>query len=185
MKKILFILVVCLAVGAVSAQEEEVPLPKSLAYKQYKKNGEKRKFDFIAGGYFGLQIGNLTSIDVSPHFGICPVDFLCIGIGGTYMFANYHDSYYAINTQSHIFGGNAYIEGYIWDRLVIHAEYEFLSFPQQDKTRLNSHALLVGAGYQQQITEMIYIYGHILFPAYSTEKVYPLANYRLGINVKF
>lgn len=183
MKKfLLFGLLLCM-LGAGIAQEEDVPLPKSLQSYKPRTDKAERQISFVAGGYVGAQFGTVTSVEASPHFGICPVDFLCIGVGGTYMYMrveDYYDTY-----QTHVFGFNGFLEGYAWDKLVLHAEYEFLSFPWRDDARLNSHALLAGPGYQQKVSDKVYIYGLILFPVLTTEDVYSIPVIRIGFNVKF
>lgn len=184
MKKIIWFIAILLSFSVLYAQEE-VPLPKSLQTRQAKHDNKERTFDFLVGGYVGAQFGSITAIEVSPHFGICPVDFLCVGIGGTYIYMYINDNYYSDDEQTHVFGGNAFVEGYVWDKLILHAEYEYLSFPINNGARLDSHALLAGPGYQQGVTDKLYVYGVLLFPVVKTENVYSIPVVRLGVNFRF
>ncbi|MBO4232207.1 MAG: hypothetical protein J5862_03095, partial [Bacteroidales bacterium] len=92
MKRIILIMI-CLALATACAwaqedvETEAVPLPKSLRQGvNVKKNEAERKVKFLVGGYFGFSIGHNTSVEVSPHFGIMPIKYLAIGIGGTYIY---------------------------------------------------------------------------------------------------
>jgi hypothetical protein len=174
--------------GNLAAQNiDDVPLPKSL------KSGGKadapdkdRKVKFVVGGYLGFGVGySVLNLHVSPHVGICPgIDFLCIGVGGTYQLTYYRDPN-GYKSFSHVFGFNAFVEGYIWDRLVLHGEYEWLSFPGGTDGRFTSNAVLLGPGYKQNITDKLSVYTHLLFPAYDPENVYPIIDIRVGVNYKF
>lgn len=184
MKKTLSLL--CLLIlcwGAIKAQNNDnIPLPKSFQEKQ--STSREAKVHFLAGGYFGFQIGGNTAVEVNPHIGILPWDFLCVGIGGTYMFS-YTNSYLG-EQKSHVFGANGFIEGLIWkQRIIAHVEYEYLNFPSYDDTRLHSHGILIGPGYNQFISDKISCYVLFLFPVWSTMDVYSIPIIRLGINVKF
>ena len=84
-----------------------------------------------------------------------------------------------------IFGARAFIEGYIWKRLVLHAEYEWLSFPGGVEGRDNTNGVLVGAGYKQDITDHWSMYGLFLFPVYDELNVYSIMEIKVGVNYKF
>lgn len=175
---------------------DNVPLPKSLrtiTTSRTTKNGEvkERKIKINTGGYFGLQLGTNIAIDLSPRIGFYPFKNMCIGIGGTYMFMSQKSYGERINT--HIFGGNAFVEGYFWDKLVLHASYEFTNYPRvyaisgSNETyteRVNTQALLLGGGYQQRISNMVSLYGLILFDVLNdTYSFYSNPQIRVGVNV--
>ena len=86
---------------------------------------------------------------------------------------------------THIFGARAFIEGYAWDRLIIHAEYEWLSFPGGVEGRQNTNGVLVGAGYKQKLSDHFSVYGLFLFPVYDELNVYSIMEIKVGVNYKF
>lgn len=170
------------------AQEEtDVPLPKSLQNTKSIKNPD-RKIKFLTGGTFGFQIGNYTAIELSPKFGFYPCEYLSLGITGTYMFMR--DRYY--NYNSHTFGGGVFVEGYLWQRLILHAEYEYLNFEVTDynslgqlvQTRVGNHGVLLGPGYRQIISDRISLYFLVLFCVYQGNySPYAIPNYKVGITI--
>ncbi|MEG2070119.1 MAG: hypothetical protein RR034_01945 [Bacteroidales bacterium] len=186
MKRIWMIMVIILASLQFSiAQYEDVPLPKSLKAITPREEKSDRKIKFLAGGNFGLQFGNYTAVEISPQFGIYPVDWLLVGVGGTYMFS--WDSYYKI--PCHTFGFNAYLQGYIWKRLILHVGYEYLNYPifyvDKTMTRHDLHSVVVGAGYRQYVTDRVSVYGLLLFNVYQSSDYYtrdfvPIV--RFGVN---
>lgn len=182
-KNLLFIVLFLCSWGFLNAQNNDnVPLPKSLQGKQ--PANKERKVNLTVGGYFGFQVGTYTCIEVSPHIGVKPWDFLCVGVGGTYMFS-YMKTGYSTGTSAHVFGANAFVEGYIWkQRIIAHAEYEFLSYPNTADSRLNCHAVLIGPGYNQMISDKVYAYALILFPVVTTVDIYSIPVVRIGVNVK-
>ncbi|MBO4645000.1 MAG: hypothetical protein J5642_00610 [Bacteroidales bacterium] len=197
MKKILlFILISLFAMPLWSQGTETVPLPKSLQpYKPRDKAMEnERKIKFLVGGSVGFGVGaNNLNFEIAPHFGIFPViDFLCFGIGGDYRLNFYRDYYSGTKTFVHTYGFNGFVEGYIWDRLILHASYEWLSIPTSAynaSDRYYSNAILVGPGYKQAISDKLSLYGLILFPIELNEEkyvqVYSILDIRVGINYKF
>lgn len=193
MKKIYLLLWVslftCSSFSLLCQEEEPLPLPKSL--QQNRLFSDKRP-TFLVGGNVGFQFGNYTFIDVSPHVGIYPFDFLCIGVGASYMYMRYN--YYKQYNDSHIYGVKAFIEGYIWRLLVLHAEYEYINYKlnfynmQTGKLtkseRVGTHAFLVGPGYKQPVTNKISLYCLLLFNLYEDNYSFfsnPVV--RVGINV--
>ena len=198
MKRIILIMI-CLALATACAwaqedvETEAVPLPKSLRQGvNVKKNEAERKVKFLVGGYFGFSIGHNTSVEVSPHFGIMPIKYIAIGIGGTYIYNSYK-TYYGIRDKYHIFGASAFVEGYLWNYLVLHASYEYLTYtlPIVDPNtnivtseRVGTHAVLIGPGYKQDITDKINIYSHILFNLNNDQySLYSIPIFRIGVNV--
>lgn len=189
MKKIIGLFLLILCCSAVVAQSEDVPLPKNLQVKapkdQQGQQKAERKMKFVAGGTIGFGVNRSElNLKLAPHFGICPgIDFLCIGVGGTYYLNYYKDPFSGLKQFTHIYGFGGFVEGYVWDRLVLHAEYEWLRFPALDET---SHGVLLGPGYKQNVSDMVSVYGHILFPVYETlNGVYGVVEMRVGVNVTF
>ena len=200
MKKIVTILTLFLFCLGVSAQEN-VPLPKSLRSNITQSKADTnsmRKVKFVVGGNIGFQISNnVLDMQISPHFGVQPgVDWLCFGIGGTYQLTYYKDRITAIKGFQHIFGGNVFVEGYIWQKLVLHAEYELLSFPANYafatdplfigvNERPSAHGILLGPGYKQDINKNLSIYSIFLFSVYDPQNVRGIMDIRVGVNYKF
>ena len=202
MKKIATILLLFLVTFSLAAQEA-VPLPRSLrpnsgSSQNAARDTSNRKLQFIVGGNVGFQISNnVLDMQVSPHIGILPgVDWLCFGIGGTYQLTYYKNPITAVKSLQHIFGGNVFLEGYVWQRLVLHAEYELLSFSSNyafatdplfvgKHERPAAHGVLLGPGYKQDIGTDVSIYTLFLFSVYDPQNVRGIMDIRVGVNYKF
>ena len=191
MKKLLCVFGLLFCLSFIYAQtDEDIPLPKSLQTGRAANNID-RKVKFMVGGSFGFQIGNYIAIEVSPKVGIYATDFLALGITGTYMFMR--DRYWGIN--SHTYGGGAFVEGYLWKRLILHASYEYLNFDavfqdlntgQLYTERVGNHGVLIGPGYRQQIGERVHLFMMILFCVYQSQKdlkPYSIPVYKAGVTV--
>lgn len=201
MKKIATLLILFLFSFGLVAQNN-VPIPKSLlaGTKSSQKGPDttNRKLRFIVGGNVGFQIAsNVLDMQISPHIGILPgVDFLCFGIGGFYQLTYYKDPYTGLRTFQHIVGGNVFIEGYVWQRLILHAEYELMSFPSNYvfstepffmgvNERPTAHGILLGPGYKQDIGTDASVYTVFLFSVYDPQNVRGIMDIRVGFNYKF
>lgn len=108
---------------------------------------------------FGLQIGSITNIEISPAIGYEPLKNLFTGIGVSYIY--YRNNYYQPVYQNHIFGGSAYIRYQVFDRFLIQAEYQLLNYSgYEDLTgdwkRKTAPGYLVGAGYRQWFNNKMY-----------------------------
>lgn len=201
MKKIVSILILFFVSFSLVAQQP-IPLPRSLRSiaKSTPKNTRDtsdRKVRFVVGGNIGFQVSNnILDMQLSPHFGVMPVvDWLCVGIGGTYQLTYYKDIY-GVKSFQHIFGGNVFIEGYVWQRLVLHAEYELMSFPESYvfttdplfvgvNGRPTSHGILMGPGYKQDINSNLSVYSLFLFSVYDPQNIRGIMDIRVGVNYKF
>ena len=192
MKRLLCVFGLLFCLSLVYAQsDDDIPLPKSLQTGRAANNID-RKVKFMVGGSFGFQIGTYTAIEVAPKFGIYATDFLAFGITGTYMFM--HTRAYNLSLNSHTFGGGAFVEGYVWKRLILHASYEYLNFDalfidnanQVYVDRVGNHGILVGPGYRQKVGERVNIFALILFPVYQSQhelKPYSIPVYKVGVTV--
>ena len=96
----------------------------------------------------------------------------------------------------HIFGGKVFVEGYIWQRLILHAEYELLSFPANYafatdplfvgvNERPAAHGILLGPGYKQDLGTNLSLYTVFLFSVYDPQNVRGIMDIRVGVNYKF
>jgi hypothetical protein len=116
------------------------------------------------GGSFGLQLGSVTDIQVSPVIGIWVLPRIAIATGPTYRF--YKDYFFRTN----IYGGRAYTQLVVIQDInsivpigssigiFIHAENELLSLeseswknPPYGSDRFYVNTLLAGAGISQPI----------------------------------
>ena len=196
MKKLIVILCLTFVVGSLSAQRlETVPLPRNLqSYKARDFKDTARKVDFLVGGHVGFAVGgNALQFQLSPHFGIFPaVKWLCLGVGGTYQLYYLKNPYSGLKSFTHIFGCRGFIEGLVWQqRIILHAEYEWLSYPDSDLdgSRESTQAVLVGPGYQQFLGDRLSVYGLFLFPVYEPKtnpvNAYSIMEIRVGVNFKF
>ena len=143
-------LIICLLVSFIIegvAQRNDVPpLSERLFY----------------GGSFGLQLGSITDIQVSPVIGIWVLPRIAVATGPTYRF--YKDYYFRTN----IYGGRAYTQLVVIQDInsvipigarigiFLHAENELLSLesetwknPPYGSDRFYVNTLLAGAGISQ------------------------------------
>ena len=193
MKKCLLFLIISLfVIPFVGAQQDDIPLPKSLQTRNDKAKGnfEDKKLKFTAGGYFGMSFGNYTSISVTPLFGIYPkVNWLLVGVSGTYLFS--HDSYY--KDSYHDFGVGAFVRGLIWkQRIIVHFSYEYMNIGVYDysgnKVRMDAHALYAGPGYRQQLGDRLSAFFVLMINvAKSVDErgIFPLIYPSVGITYDF
>lgn len=188
MKKILFSIILSLFLISLQAQKDDVPLPKSLQKKE--KSTAERKVKFTLGGGFGLQFGTYTSISLSPVIGIYPgIDWLLLGVGGTYQFTSYNGMSY------NDFGFSGFLRGLIWQkRIVLHFGYEYMNFDfgynnyTKERERFDAHALYLGPGYQQRVGDRVGIYVLLLFNLASSSShrdVYPFFYPVIGVTFDF
>ncbi len=133
--------------------------------------GEKKSFRdrLFFGGNFGLQMGTITNIEVSPLAGYYVTTRFAPGIGLRYQY--YRDSYGIETFSTHIYGGSIFARydiirdlGNIFRRasgasVFMHVEYEILSLekryfafpPTTEEGRFAEHSVLAGGGLRQPI----------------------------------
>ncbi len=110
------------------------------------------------GGNFGLQLGTITDISVSPIIGYWAFPRIAVAAGPQYRFYKYFDS------QANIVGGKAYAELYVIQDLnnvvpvgmnwgiFMHLEDEALRvFPGHYEDDFSINTVLVGGGISQPI----------------------------------
>ena len=141
-KIIIFVLLLSISDFAI-AQKDSIP-----------KHPFKNKL--YTGGGVGLQIGDVTLIEVSPILGYNITKNLSIGIGASYQFMKIRE----YNISSNTYGGSVFGRYTIWRNIFAHAEYELLNFENIElynnvihKQRMNVSSLFVGGGYRQMIGE--------------------------------
>ena len=107
----------------------------------------------IMGGSFGLQLGTITQIEVSPIVGWKLMDPVHIGVGGRYLF--FKDFRYDISQS--VYGGSSWIRFAVLKSVFLQAEYEVLSVAEYDYSQMRYtgrrnlvEGILVGGAYRQE-----------------------------------
>ena len=128
------ILILFLTLSTVSGQENRRPMTEKPPLKDR----------LFFGGYFGLQFGTVTLIDVSPLVGLNVSTNFAVGIGLTYQY--YSEKYQSYSTN--IFGGRGFARYYFIQNLFGQAEYEILNFEAPvspiEPERVNVHGFSSG-----------------------------------------
>lgn len=137
------------------------------SYGQYTASEDERpplRERIFFGGSFGLQLGTVTNIEVSPITGIWLLPRLSAAAGPTYQY--YKDPF----EQTNIYGGRSFMR-FMFIRDIgqfipigmrlgfyVHAEYEALSLRSDfwtgsypDDSRFWIHSTLAGAGISQSL----------------------------------
>jgi len=106
------------------------------------------------GGGFGLQLGTITVLKVTPEIGYRFLPSLETGVGGYYMYVN--NSLY--NTTDDVYGGKIFSRLFIYNDLFLQGEYEMLNIADFDINtyyytgeRVFITGFLGGIGYRQKI----------------------------------
>ena len=142
----------------VSVTYHQAPQTKADTSKtEYKKDNILEKI--AIGGTLGLQFGGYTYIEASPDISYHFNKWLCVGVGGTYIFAR--DNYYKEN--SHVFGTRAFVEGHFFNYLGLHVAYQAINYDdfrsQMVNDRIWSNNLSMGGGlYQRFGRASAYVY---------------------------
>ena len=116
-----------------------------------KKTERKDYLERISiGGMGGLQVGPATYVEIEPNAAYHFNKFVCVGVGGSYMF--FHDNYSKFS--SHVFGANAFAEGHFFNYLGLHAAYQAVNYDNFISSiaqpRIWSNHILLGGGYYQR-----------------------------------
>jgi hypothetical protein len=132
--------------------------PPSQPKKESPVKVKKKFWDKVSiGGYFGVQFGTLTSINVSPLaiYEVTPQFYT--GVGFTYLY--YRDKYYGYSSSG--YGGNLLARYHVWKDIFVQAEYDPLylidyyiypdgsgGWAKGSKYYTWVHDILIGAGYR-------------------------------------
>lgn len=142
----------------------------------------EKKGALFTGGTINLTFGNVTYIDIAPHFGTYLTDRISIAGGLTY--AYYSERAYNFNT--YIYGGRAFARFDILQPLFIHGEIEALNIQNYNPLLPNTKRVwllspLAGIGYRQMYSELSGGYIMLLWNFNETLE-YPYGNpmFRLG-----
>jgi len=161
--KVFLICVMIVLFNGVTAQDSIQKPPKKLKERNILDN-----MDF--GGYFGLQFGTVTLINVSPLASYRITEKFHTGLGLTYQY--YKDNTYSPSYTSSAYGGSVFARYFIWGDLFAHAEYaplyitNFVYYPPyipDDGRAPWAHDLLLGGGYRQWIGQKAFLSLMVLF----------------------
>lgn len=168
--------------------------PPILKAQTTDNKGELKK-DFWShiyyGGGLGLQVGNITLIDVSPLVGIKVTPRISLGISPTYKYYSYKN-YYSTSSdlRTNVYGGSLFARVLIIENLFAHAEYEMLQYntkqPGYSDYLKKYNSLLVGGGYRQPISANASMYILVLWNLNDTpDSPYTNPIIRAGFNIGF
>lgn len=125
-----------------------------------KEKPEKESFQsrFFWESSFGLQIGRVTNINLSPTVGIKLSKNLYFGVGASYTY--YRNNYYIPAIDDHIFGGNAFLRYQLFRGFLLQGEYQLINYTGLDFTgqtnRRTVPGYLLGVGYRQWFNDKMY-----------------------------
>lgn len=101
------------------------------------------------GGNFGLQFGNITSIEVSPLMGYRITDDFSAGVGVTYQY--FKADFGSYDFKTNIYGGRLFARHRITQQIFAYSEYESLSLEFMNRNyemkREWVPALFLGGGF--------------------------------------
>ncbi len=186
MKQIALTVLLFLGVNTVFAQDD-VPMYSSTGKPVRDGKVASRKksgFDasrIIFGGGFGLGIGNITNVSISPIVGYRVSDRFSAGVGLGYQYVrikNYSELFDASNNTVYkpltasIYSPSVWMRYILWNNIFAHVEYEhnfmtqrqyrnnnsiYLGAIEEVKLRVNAPSLLVGAGIRQPVSDRVSI----------------------------
>ena len=163
--KLLLVLFVLLSMNrfAFGQEKEDITYHQApnTAQSEQKKKGEKDYLERISiGGTGGLQIGYTTYIELSPNVAYHFNDFVCVGLGASYIF--FQNKMPNNKYTDHIFGPRAFAEAHFLRFLGVHAAYQALNYkktiPTIEKPRIWSNNLCVGGGYYQKAERVAFYF---------------------------
>ncbi len=200
MKKIIFLLFVCLASFSGQAQEIYNSSGRKVAKKPAKKTGFDRD-KLVLGGDLRFSGGNgFISVGVAPVIGYKLMERLYGGVKLGYSYDRYKvdRAYLPMGTESNILSYNTYSGGLwgrflLWESIYIHSELEYNIFDnyfQDDltgllyKKKVESPSLLIGAGLRQPITDRLSLNLSFLFDVLNDPNSYYKVSGKGGLDIR-
>ncbi len=111
--------------------------------------GQGGKNNMFWGGWVGAGFGTVDYVEISPTFGIYPMEKLATGIRLTYRYRN--DSRFSPELSTSDYGGGLFARYFLIPQLFVQGEYDYLSYEyidlDYDTVRTSANALLGGGGY--------------------------------------
>lgn len=147
------------------------------------------------GGYLGLQIGTITSVNISPTVAYRFTNRITGGVGGTYQY--YRDRGWGLNPDyynaTHIFGGSVFTRYNITRQFFAQAEYEALNLDSQmgygldniSGNRFWEQNYFLGGGYRAMLGPRAFLNLMLLYNFNNQSVVYyqnPI--FRIGVDVR-
>ncbi len=153
----------------------------------FRKHLPKERFldKVFVGGNLGAQFGQVTVVEISPLVGYKISEKVSAGVGITYQYYHYQDTYF--NLETNVFGGRVFGRYMFTDYLFGHAEFEYLNLEAFDfypRRRVDVTSLLAGGGYIQRFSRNSGFFAMVLYNF--SESIYtPYTNpiIRIGINI--
>ncbi|MBT3207477.1 MAG: hypothetical protein HN704_14990 [Bacteroidetes bacterium] len=163
MKKSMFVTAILLIICNLSISQIQNPEKPRLIDK------------LVFGGNFGLRLGAITHIDISPSVGYKINERTILGIGAIYQYYKDDRIYYIsgqtypMDYETNIYGGRIFSQYLLIEEMgqflpidfgsiILHAEYEFINIDIEDSNstliefeRRWVSSLLIGAGLKQRI----------------------------------
>jgi hypothetical protein len=140
------------------------------------------------GGSFGLSLGTITNIDISPMIGMQLSEKMTAGAGITYQYV--HSNYFNVKTST--YGGRAFMFYNIFDGFNVNGEIESVSREYRNNTsntnnRTMLNSILMGGSYSQPIggrfirsVNMVVLYNfsynNHVNPTNPLENIYPTSS---------
>lgn len=207
MKSILSVLLLSLGL-VMHASAQEVYSSSGKPVKAIKKEKEKEEKKFanriLFGGGFGLGIGTVTNISVSPVVGYAITDKLYAGIGLGYQYFRIKDYFTLEDPTTHetvykprsanVYSPSVWARYIVWRNFFVHAEYEhnFLTDKwyysnttsgkiESTTSQMNVGSLLVGAGIRMPVSDKV---SFVLIGLYDVLQN-PGNPYGRSINIRF
>ena len=133
--------------------------PHETNKKEFSKMKSFDKNKLVYGGTYGMLFGNFTFIELSPMVGYKVHPYLIVGTGFSYIyfqerFAN------GFVLRDNIWGGRIFGRIQPKSAFFLHAEYESLNrnyynFLLDQETRIWWYSPLIGAGYNQALSDKV------------------------------
>jgi hypothetical protein len=188
MRYIIFILLLSTGFSATaqevynSSGKTEAQLKREAARKKAAQRGKFDPSRLVFGGGFGLSIGGVTSIAVSPIVGYRVTEHFTAGVGLSYQYLRIKDystveipqtspvQYETKPLTAHLYAPSVWARHTIWKNVFAHTEYQhnFVSLSRyvndykqvipvvvEEKLKVNQGALWVGAGIRQPISDKV------------------------------
>lgn len=123
-------------------------------------NGGNRAIDHLRfSGNFGIGFaGGNFAVNFDPCVGWAFNKYVTLGVIATCEYFKYGDSYYNDSYSQSILGGGVYAEAYPLDFLVVHGEFQKISYKDYynssvNPDRISENIALIGGGYHWSISE--------------------------------
>ena len=136
------------------------------------------------GGEFNWPIGPYTIISASPKIAYPVTKFLNFGIGADFIYSRF------MSLNDWIWGGNAFLDLYVYKGFLLHGEYQRLSVTYfasstSPQSRIWVDALYAGIGFKQEISKRFFVQYSLLWDfKQSYNSVYTNPTYRVVIYFK-